>query len=981
MAPPGPRRYGTRVQRTRLAPLLALLLALVSSAAPPPAHAGTDPERQWYTLLTEHFAVHTYDGGEALARRAAGWAEAAWTELNPVFGWTPEERIHVVVVDDGDSANGFASVMPYDAITLFAHPPEADGSLSDYDDWLKLLVYHEYAHVVHLDNAEGLPRVLNTVLGKSIKPNQALPRWLTEGLATWVESTYTAAGRVGSSRFEMILRTAVLEDRLLELDELTGEPLRHPRGTSWYLYGSYLVDHIVRATGADAIRAFVDAYGRRVIPFSMNITARQTTGKDLAAWYAELKTALVARAHATRDALQAAGRLEGVRRTRGGEVKLYPRLSPDGRWLVYVRADGHAQAELVAAPVADPSDVRPIIRCDGGCGRFAFTRDGRELVLASGRPYRQVNWYTELVRVPFTPHQPRRAGRVLTRGARTTEPSVAPAGDLVWTASSGWGQTWLEARDATTGALRHRWDPPPWARVNTPVASPDGRTVYVSMHHAGNRDLYAVDLASGQASRLTEGRALEIDLSLSPDGRWLLYSSDTTGIYDVYARELATGRTVRLTRVLSGAFQPSVSPDGQILVYTGWTAQGWELYTLPFAPDAAPLVADPDGTELRPSAGEPPEITIERRPYNPLPTMLPRNWIPTYFVDSFGFSRLGLTFGGADASGRLSSAIGFEVDLDRDDFSAFASVGVGLWWPQVTLTAGRYTWDRFSFFDDRFEDYREEVLFSSLDVSLPLPSAHIGMFVGGTFTADLSRAVQAAPVDPSPDQFTSFVPREGLSTSLRLYWQLSDVERFAFSVSPMRGGSASAAFRLRHPAIGSTLTNYTLSYGLTRYLPMPWAQDHVTALRMQGGWSGGESPGTFTLGGVPDQNIFSDLVNLTQAGATWLRGFAPNAYVGTAYHLLSTEYRLPLMRARTGLETLPVFVRDVAGALFVDTGLAYSDPFDLDTFERLRVGVGAELRTELELFFGLTTSLRLGYGYGLGPDGGGQLYLLMAPPP
>ena len=42
-----------------------------------PAYAGSDPDRQWITLESAHFAVHTYDGGEEMARRVAAARGAA----------------------------------------------------------------------------------------------------------------------------------------------------------------------------------------------------------------------------------------------------------------------------------------------------------------------------------------------------------------------------------------------------------------------------------------------------------------------------------------------------------------------------------------------------------------------------------------------------------------------------------------------------------------------------------------------------------------------------------------------------------------------------------------------------------------------------------------------------------------------------------------------------------------------------------------
>ena len=57
------------------------------------ARAATDPARQWMTLRSTHFAIHTYDDGVELARKVAAYAEEAWETLNPVLGWVKIERL------------------------------------------------------------------------------------------------------------------------------------------------------------------------------------------------------------------------------------------------------------------------------------------------------------------------------------------------------------------------------------------------------------------------------------------------------------------------------------------------------------------------------------------------------------------------------------------------------------------------------------------------------------------------------------------------------------------------------------------------------------------------------------------------------------------------------------------------------------------------------------------------------------------------
>jgi len=984
---------------------LLLLGAVVSSvAALAPARAGTDPARTWFTLVSPHFALHTYDDGEALGRRALAYAEEAHAQVGRLLGWFPEERVHIVLTDDVDAANGWAMVLPYDTIALYAYPPEADGSLSDYDDWLRLLVFHEYAHVAHLDHATGLPRWVNRVLGKTWKPNQQLPRWFTEGLAVWVESLTSGAGRVSSSRFEMILRAAALADALPTLDQLTGTPLEQPGGTAWYMYGGILVDRLARAAGPAAMRRFLRSYGRRVVPFSLEQLARHVTGRSAAAWHAATLDTVRARARATAARIRRAGPLEGARQTRGGELKQYPRYTPDGRWLLYVRGDGHAASELVRAAV-DPGDghlgsPRRVWRCDGGCGRFAVDPAGEAILATSGRPYRLVNLYTDLVRLPLgrglRAPLPRTGASLLTRGARTRDPWWQGDGRAVWVTRTAWGRTWLEARDPATGAVTHRWEPPAWARwgrLSTPVASPDGATVYVSMQADGNRDLYAVDVASGRLARLTRGASLEIDLTLSPDGRWLVYASDADGVYDLYARRVgaiagpsrAAGRTVRLTRVVTGAFSPAVSPDGRWLTYVGWGRDGWDLYTLPFDPAHAEAVPRPEPRAPRP-ARAPPAVDIQRRAYSPLPTMLPRSWFPSWAVDTSGLSHLGLDLGGADITGRLGGRLAADYDLARRDLSAAVGVDIGLSWPQLSLSAGRYSWDRYSFVGDRLDPYREEVYYATLAASLALPGVVAGSGVSAGFTVDVARAQEQVARLPTPDQYSAVVPFEGFSTRLDLGWSFSSVEQYRFSVSPADGVDAAFGVRLRLPALGSHRTAISATYRLRGFLTFPWGRDHVGALRVQGGWSGGK-PGEFSgfsLGGVPEQDLLVDLFNQAQEGAAWLRGFAPDAFSGTTYHLVNAEYRLPLWRARRGLDTLPFNLRDLHGALFADAGLTYTPATDGSLWRALgqtHVGLGLELRADLDLFYGLPVSVRLGYARGVGSEGTDQVYVLLAPAP
>lgn len=966
-----------------------LMLALFALLFAPSVGATGDPDRDWFTLETPHFAIHSYDGGEPLARRVAAFAEEAYARVNPLLGFTPSERTHIALVDDVDAANGFAAVIPYSGITLYASPPLPGDTLASYVDWLRLLVFHEYAHVVHLNTASGLPEALNGVFGKTFKPNQMLPRWFTEGIATWVESRVSSAGRVGSSRFEMFLRAQALADVMPELSELSGVPLRPPGATHWYLYGSDLVRTIVEGAGSAGLRRFTASYGRRMIPFGVSLALKKSTGKGLGAWYDLMIQHAKDRARAVMKRVDRAGRMEGEQLTRGGFTKGQPQFSPDGRHIAYLRSDGHGPAYLVLAEAKSPQRFSKWVRCDGGCGGFSWRPDGREVLLSTNRYHRRVNLHTDLVAVPLPPGEASERlpvdmadTRRLTHHARFSQPAVQHDGRLVWGVATQWGKTRLEGRDARNGSLRHTFHPPAYGRLSHPAPTSNGRFVYVSMHHGGNHDLYRLTTASGAWARLTRGAAIEQDLRLSPDERWLLYVSDPDGVFNVYARELATGTTRRLTQVVTGAFSPAVSPDGRELVFTLWTAEGDELHRLPFDPSAATVIDRADPRPLHvPSAD--PRTRVTRNDYRPIATLLPRSLYVSAMGDAEGVSSLTLSMGSTEITERISGTLMSVVDLRREDASFEGALHLGTSWPDLSLGVGRLTRDLVARVGDRSSPYREEVTYASVDVEWAFPSVHIASHLRGGLMVQGLRSARGFRAQHTPEENTPFIPGEGITTRLYLGGGFSTVKRATLNISPSRGMAGTFSGGWRSLAFGSYAQLFNIDLSLAAYVPLPGADDHVWAMRWKGGWRGGDPDWSrpYLLGGAPQQDVLMNIVTQTQGESVWLRGFSPDAFWGDTYQLWVNEWRFPLVRGRRGLDALPIFVKDLHGSVFADVGLIG----DLMAFENAlkapRVGVGAELRLDIELLFGLTLNFRLGYAHGFGPQGGDHLYFLVAPPP
>ncbi len=444
--------------------LLALLLLW-----PTLAHAG-DGALTWRTLRAPGVQVHFPSQLREFAQKVIATYSDARATLSKHFPYDPP-LLHLTLDDYSDGANGFATVLPYDHVHLQAYPPEVNSDLADHGDWVRALVFHELTHVMHMGEVSGIPKLANHVVGRRWLPNQALPRFFLEGLATYAETRFTGqdkavaghGGRVDSAQYMALLRAAVLDKTLPTLDELTGQPVKWPRGNGWYLYGGVLLDYLARTYGHDKIQEFLRKYGARVVPFGINSLAREVWGHSLQRLWEDAKQELTKRVHAEWTEL-------GIDPTATDDSE---RLTFDGEWRGRIRPGTQPGTVVVAHAPKDglvrieELDVERKLRrvlhvCELDCDEPMVTPDGKWLLFTESRHSRRIYLFRELVAVKLpavdaTEWRPSREavanlpvrGKALrlTVGARMRSPSVTPDGREVLYVAVREGRTEIRALD------------------------------------------------------------------------------------------------------------------------------------------------------------------------------------------------------------------------------------------------------------------------------------------------------------------------------------------------------------------------------------------------------------------------------------------------------------------------------------------------------------------------------------------------------
>jgi sugar lactone lactonase YvrE len=996
--------------------LLGLVAAVLLLLVAPSASAAGDPTLDWWTIETAHARVHYERGLEPVAERVARVLEHIHGRLVEALGYEPGTITEIVLTDDQDVANGLATAVPFNTIRLYVTAPGDLTPLSDYDDWYLDLLTHEYTHILHTDDVSGVPAVINAVLGKTLVPNQAQPRWVIEGLAVLSETSYTTAGRLRSSLWDMFMRADVLEDKLASLDQMSSDPRRWPQGTIWYLYGSWFMSWIADVYGRDALRAMAVDYGASLVPWGVNRAIRRFTGKTYVELYQGFAAHLRERYQAQMREVERRGVREGRRLTFHGRHVAYPLFLPaaarrgSGDYeILYYRDDAHERSglyriDLSAAGGAAPAEQ--LVARSTAESPASVGRDGT-LAYASVVPYQSVYSRTDLFALPpgaSAPggNEPER--RRLTVGWRAQAPSLSPDGrHLAYTVNAA-GTTRLELADIDPeGRLGRRRVLVRQERLEqayTPVFSPDGRRVaYSTWLTGGLRDIWVVDVASGAVERVTHDRAFDANPCWSPDGQSLYFGSDRTGIFNIYQYTFADRTLRQVTNARIGAMMPAVSPDGRLLAYVGYTSAGFDLYLMPLDPTRFLEAPEPVLSEPASPPPSPPPTAMERHRYNPWPTLRPHRWFLSYAPGSFGSNALTVTVDGRDVVGDHSIAGAVIVDPAAEI-------------PQLSLT---YTYGRLPVdlsaqlfnrlsprTDYRYNDQRPRYVERSYGIRTGLsydwPGEFAAQQLGVSYSASLLDATLPVGSLGAPDPYASVTvnPFQGFVAVVHLGYAVTNVEGSFDAAGGIRSGVAlNLGLDVADQATGSTESVYAASYRLRAYVPMPWPGKHTLALSTAGALSSGSYSrrGMYYVGGydLSDTSALGLLDTITSgmlSGAFALRGYPPSSYAGSAYMLQNLEYRIPMANVDWGPETFPVYLRKLDGNLFLDWGGAFNkldfgaiEPFAQGSLlysPDLHTSVGAELWLGLTLGYQLDMQMRLGYAYGFSAEAlaGGQAYFV-----
>ena len=906
--------------------LLLLLVVYSSSYAEPVAWEN---KADWQTRSSDHFIIHFPNRLDATAIQALAIAEQVHLKLLPFFYTAPRNKTELVLVDDYDYSNGWATPLPFNQIRLYVNPPEDVDSLEHTDDWLHGLILHEYVHILHLDMASGITSAGRRVFGRLpwLFPHQFTPSMFKEGLAVYLETDHQQGyGRLDGSYLPMQMRAELLSHGGDSLNQAV-IPLRDWPSAKPYLYGAYFWAFLAQQYGEEKMRWYLQAYSREIIPyFFQNRVANAVFGKDFNALWTDylnwlsLTIDIPESAHAA-VALPTLANSQQV-----------TAASPEGLWQAEANGQDRArmllwqqgQHEQQKLQKTSFSHTKNVSDLDAAAdGTLAVSR---LIPYASGAAFNDLFlWHNDSGWQRLTHKQRFSKVRWLTNDSLIASRKV-----------QGISELWQLDRQ---GQMLKLWQGEQGESLGSFAVHPSGTSLVATIKRSQRGwNLEQLDLASQTWQPITHTKATEHQPEFLVDGR-LLFSADYNGPFNIYLLEISTGNLQQLTQTATGAFRPHLINNR--LYFQEYTSAGFQLSQQPLRVYAETNLAALTGQYTYRKLPQKTAVS-EKKSYSAWPSVLPKYWFPFIAFDE-NASLLGISTDGSDALGRHNYSFSYARDVRNDLNEAELSYQYDNRWSLFarrdhshSLQLINTNEEQITFQNDKLSAQRDHLV-NMFEDQLQL---HLGLSVDNQrlvnlpshLTATTSRiSERLLGVAISFDNREAYrqVPSVGWGTQAHLVYESADI-------------------------IANNFSGYRNQAGVQHWFDLPGRSTFKMGL--QGGHSSDRML-PFTIGGskIKDESL---LFNRKQYS---LPGYASQVQYGQYYYLSEARYNQWLARVERNLGLWPIGLGDISLSAWAKNANAWQTGDNSKSLSAL----GVEVNVEAVLGYQILVPITLGIAQGL----------------
>ncbi len=495
---------------------------------------------EWHVLKTEHFDIYYYPEMQALAERGAFFAEEAYKHLEVKFNHTLNQRVPLIFYSSHlhfQQTNTTGGFIPEGVGGFFEFLKgrvviPSDGSTAQF----RHVIRHELVHVfMH-------SKVARVMADHRKVQDRVPPLWFTEGLAEYWSTDW-------DTQADMVMRDAVLNDIVVGLSDMDR------------IYGSFLM----YKEGQNALQYIAQTYGEEKILLLMENFWKESSFSNV------------------------------MKLTIG---KNYGEF--DEEWLYALKKQYYP---LYAKEDAPSRKARPLVLDGFNSKPVVFEHDTTRDVYFIGNK----TGYSGIYRKALKPFSSGEGGEYsdetyaqepaenIIEGEKTDEfeafhllrgkIDVSKAGLLAFVTKSGENDA-LHVFDVNKRELVESFRFKHLVSIGSASWAPDGdRVVFSAIDKSGNNDLYILNTATRDLTKLTNDYYDDRDPAWSPDGKTIAFISDRSatgmrGNYNLFLYDVSSGAMEYLTYGDDNFTSPAWSKDGKRLAFTcdrGGTQNVWMM--------------------------------------------------------------------------------------------------------------------------------------------------------------------------------------------------------------------------------------------------------------------------------------------------------------------------------------------------------------------------------------------------------------------
>lgn len=561
--------------KKHLVSLLCVLIPLLCCNLVYPASFNKQRIRSfdWKIVSTEHFDIHYYEDAEPLVPYAMEYVEKSYQKFIRFYNIpSPKERVpfflfakhnefeQTNIVDIGEGTGGVTEAFK-NRLSVFNNGSKL---------WLEYVITHEMGHIIQF-------YILYGGFWKSVRLLKSFfyPLWMMEGLAEY------GTGDIDKTERDMYIRDAATSAGLIPLQHLHNfSHLKPHQVTLAYKEAEMAIRFLADEYGIDKVKKILQTFKRRFDPHSV---LSELIGMDLFRFNKKFIERLEEEYAYLSEGMDEPT-VYGRQLTVSDNIPQFntnPVFSPDGKEIAYI-SDWKGYPEIYLYHLE--KDTRELLvgyetdlfenMSREGCA-VSFSPEGRYIAFAA--EYKQNDF------IFIYDRETKSFVHYSIPLDQVSSPVFSPDGTTIAFVGMNNSITdiyLIDREDKKIRQLTHddRDD-------NYPAFSADGETIIysteVKVSHRRReyeRDLYQIDIASGDSEPLFSMPGNEESPAVSPDGRRVYFVNDQHDVRDIYYYDLTSSTTHQLTRVIGGNFTPAVSPDGKTLVFSSFRKGNMHLY-------------------------------------------------------------------------------------------------------------------------------------------------------------------------------------------------------------------------------------------------------------------------------------------------------------------------------------------------------------------------------------------------------------------